>query len=198
MAIISSSFWSSGVVNAPEEDAHSLVFGVIHDLLEVDGVGPLHQVVLVAPALVEVDVFEAVAGGEVDEILIGIGVDSCLEVHPGEVQGAPPVPGHLAGLHPGKVDTFSLRIAEQVHQLGRAARHPLTPPHHPPGEFPRAGRAGDVIGPLFHDEVEFHVSPGFVFGRVFGKGGFQSAAAGRLAQVKARVVFQGGLGDHGA
>jgi hypothetical protein len=54
------------------------------------------------PTLIEKDVFEAVFSGEVDELLVGGGVDSGLEVDVGpvDIEVRPPVPRDAARFYP--------------------------------------------------------------------------------------------------
>ena len=112
-----------GPVAGPEDDADAFGVGVVHDLLQVDLRDHLEEVGLVldGPALVQDRVFDALRGGEVDVVFIGLRVDTGLEVHAVEVPVVPPVPGYLAGLDPGEVSLGGGGKAPDKVRLGQEA-----------------------------------------------------------------------------
>ena len=138
-------------------------------------------------------VFDALGGGEVDIVLVGLRVDPGAEVHSVEVPVVPPVPGHLAGLDPAPV-AFG-RPAQEidqvvVQQLAVLFGHG----HDAPGKGCAGALPGDVVLRGAHDALQFVVA---VLLDELGVGGEESAERrpAQVAQIHARIVEQVGLGD---
>ena len=84
----------------PKNDAHVFFFGVSSQLLHIDFGNDVEHIPKLVPAFVQNDVLDAIFGGEVDVILVGLGVDSGLKIHIVNVVEVPPVPRDLAWLDP--------------------------------------------------------------------------------------------------
>ena len=183
------------VPERPEDHAHALFVAVADDLLQIDLLARLADVERAhRPSLVEQDVLQSVAGGEVDEVLVGGRVHAGLEIHAVDVQPVPPVPRDLAGAQPRGVALDGLRgqlVGEVVLQQRAVV---LIDGHHAPRVGARAFRHGDVVGfaeellvavrTLLQAAFEHH-------GRKFGA----EPAALAAEEEHAGVVLQVGLGD---
>ena len=109
-----------------------------------------HQVAQLVPALVQDDVRDAVLRGEVDVVLVGLGVDARPERHAVDVVRVPPVPGHLARPDPRGVGELALR-GQAKHDVGVEQRLVALGDHqHAPRELARAPRPCDVVLALEH------------------------------------------------
>ena len=122
---------------------------VLHVEQKVHDVAVAH-----APPLVERHVLDAVGGGEIDEILIGFGIDARLEIDAVDAPVVPPVPCDLAVAHPrggGHAARFGRLPYHVVHgQFGR--RRGVG--HDAPRIAAPAVDAGDVVGTPLHDVLK--------------------------------------------
>ena len=143
-----------GLVASPKHDIHATVGSIFHKHRQVDFRHHLHQVGFLVhrPTLIENHVFNAVFGGEVDIILIGAIVHASGKIHAFQVPVVPPVPSHLARLHP--IGIHHRRIGKQSWHLGgEQVGIVFSHQHHFPWEGVRASRLGDIVFPL----VNYHL-----------------------------------------
>ena len=90
------------IEDSPQPKSHTLAVGIIDEHREVDlrDCGEHIPTLRVIPTLVEHNIFNAVFGGEVDEILVSIVVDARFEGHVAQSPVVPPFPGGLTRLYP--------------------------------------------------------------------------------------------------
>ena len=186
-----------GVPQRPEHHADPLLAAVADQLRKVHlrtrfaDVERAH-----GPPLVEQDVFDAVAGGEVDVVFVGLRVDSGAEIDAVEVERVPPLPRNLArphprgvaldrwrGQHPGEV------VLEQRAVVG-------VDRHQPPREGARPLRAGDIGGRPHELFVAVRALLEAALQHDGREGGARNAPFG--SQEHAGVVLQVGFGDNHA
>ena len=72
-----------GVVARPEDDAYALRVGVVDNRLQIDLGDNLFEVVgiLYCPTLVEDYILDAILGCEIGVVVVGFGINTCLERH---------------------------------------------------------------------------------------------------------------------
>ena len=185
-------------VAGPEYQAHIPLAGVFAERLEVDFRHYLEQVGLLVnrPALVQDHILDAVLGGKVDVVFVGVVVDAGLELYAVHVPGVPPVPGHLAGLHPAEIHIFSGLSAEQPGQV--AGQQVLVfPCHHndTPGELLLGSGLSYIALAALHQPLEHIVATLLYLFGIRGENRLQGAVAVFVGQVHARVVQQVALRD---
>ena len=153
-----------GHIARPEHEPHALLLGIVAQRGQVDFGHHLKQVGLLVhgPSLVENHILDAVAGGKVDIVLVGLVVDTCLEVHALQVPGIPPVPGHFAGFHPAVV-AGGLLGQVAGHGLGEQVAVVAREQHHAPGQRALASHLGNVGLPLGGHALQ-HVVAALVLG----------------------------------
>lgn len=190
--------FSKGGVSGPEQDADAALAAVGHQLLEIHLGHDLHQVgrAVHGPAVVDEDVLQPVLCGEVDVVLVGSGVDACLEIDAVEVQGVPPVPGHLAGSDPRRIVDLRRRGQPVGHVRCEQVGILAGVDHHAPREGACALGAGDVVLPVEDDLLLVVVAARIGNGAGIGR---QHAAQlrllGRRGQEQTRVVPQIRFGE---
>ena len=91
-----------GFITGPEHQTHIFRFRIRGKLFQIDFRNYLHQVSLLvySPTFVKDDIFDAMFGGKIDVILIGIVVDAGMEIHAVDIPIVPPIPSHLARFDP--------------------------------------------------------------------------------------------------
>ena len=179
------------IVSCPEDDAHALGIGIVHNLGKVYVRNDLEEVGLQVhrPAFVEDDIFDAVGGREVDIKLICLGVDAGTEVHAVDVPVVPPVPGDLAGLHPAPVGvgcgTAQFIDEVAVEQLAVF----LSNGHYAPGQGCSCGLLGYIILGGAHDALQLVVA---VLLDELGIGSKQAAerSSSEMLQIHSGIVQQ--------
>ena len=146
------------------------------------------------PAVVHNHVFDPLRGGEVDVILIGLGIDSGTEVHARDVPGVPPIPSHLAGPNPRRV--VDLRgLGEQPAQIARGETGIRTHHGDAPRKRARALDPGDVISPLLDEDLDIIIAAGLAPQRIRSETPLQRSAAVAVVEVHARVIVEIRLGE---
>ena len=158
------------VEHRPEHDIHPFLASIVDEPLQVDVGNGVHDIAFrgVVPSLIEHHIGNMVLGGKVDVILIGTGIDACLEVYSFQVPVVPPVPCHLSGSYPVGA-SYLVGGGEPIdHVVHRHLRVVVSNGHHSPGVGPRAFRLGDeILGFLYITHA-----PPFVVGhglRIFGE-----------------------------
>ncbi len=181
-----------GLPHHPEHEAHLLLARVGGERFHVDRGHHVQEIAERVPAFVEHHVLEPVAGGEVDVVLVGLGVDPGLEGHAVHVVRVPPVPRDLAGPDPGGVgqlrgpgQEIDERARQEVAVLFRDAEDP-------PGIGALALGHRDVVRGL-HD-LEVPVACELLLQRIRREGGREPLAA-LPHEPEARVVLHVRFGD---
>ena len=164
----------------PEDDAYALLVRIVNEVGNVDLRAVLPDVELRAPALVEDHVFDAGLRGEIDEAHIRLG-RAALGIAL-VVEGVPPVPRDLAGLHPGEVGALRGRRRKRVEDvcLAKLGRR-IGEREGAPGE--RARRIG--LGYEVFRFLDLHPAAALL------KPGFLAPAADALPQPPTRSVVFG-------
>ena len=169
---------------------------MVDDGLEVDAGDDVEEVVAPqsGPALVENDIFDAVARGEVDVVEIGLRVDTGLKVNAIELQVVPPVPSHLARPDPRRVGN-ARGLGQQCHQVdvgqvdvGRGHGH----------YAPRKGSAGRAVGQKVLIFGHLHlqiVVPALDHRARIGRKNAAEPVAARGVEEHSGIVAQVALGD---
>ncbi len=175
-----------GLPHDPHDQAHVLLLRVGGQRLHVEAGGDREQVAERVPAFVQDDVLQAVLGGEVDVVLVGVGVDAGLERHAREVEVVPPVPRHLARRDPGRVRHG--RLAGQAEDdVGREqVRIALGEDQDAPGEVAGPARLRQVR--LALDDLLVAIVRLLDLLRVRGEQPLQRARLRPRLQVHSRVV----------
>ena len=188
-----------GVVACPQNQPHIPCLGILHQHGQVDVRHHLEEVGLTVhcPTFVEDDILNAVLGGEINIILVGIVVDACFEVHAGEVPVIPPVPCHLAGLNPAKVlylAGLAQKIAQVVHsQVGTVLGH-----HgNAPGQDGELVHLGDIVLAFLYEHLQVVVATLLKGFGIAGMLALQSypgrgvaSWSGVGSEIEARIVYQ--------
>ena len=146
------------------------------------------------PAVVDEDVLQSAAGGEVDIVFVGPGVDARLEVHAVEVQRVPPVPGHLPRTDPRRVGDLRRGPQAVDHVAEEQSGVVLRDDGYAPREGARAVGPGDELLAVDDDLLLVVVAA-----RILDRPGIgrqhapQLRLAGRGVQEEAGVVVEVGF-----
>ena len=185
-------------VTGPEDYAHSFAFRIFAEHGKVDFRDHLEEVGLFvdSPAFVQDYVFNAIVGREIYVVFVGVVVNARFEIHPVDVPGVPPVPGHLAGTHPAEIRSGGGLGAEQPRQV--AGEQVFVFPghdHYPPGEGLPCRSHGDVGLAALHHSLQ-HIVPALLdlFG-VRSEHGLERGVAVFVGKVHSGIVQKVAFGD---
>src|SRR5215467_7304000 len=89
--------------HAPENDPDILLLAISDQFLDIHSRHYLEQVAQLVPSLVQYYVLNPVFRSEIDIVLVGLGIDACLEIDAVDIVGIPPVPCDLPRFDPGDI-----------------------------------------------------------------------------------------------
>ncbi len=178
--------------NDPKDDTHVFLFRVRSQFLHIYFRNDFQDISKLVPAFIQNDVLEAIFRGEVNVILICLGINSSLEIHTVNVVEVPPVPRDFSRLDPRSV--LQLRgLRQKPHELvGQQVAVFLSDAHEAPGKSARARSCGNVVGGFNDAEVSVFLQ--FFFQRVTRKCSDKCRAVGTV-QPHPGIIFHIGFGD---
>ena len=180
-----------GMVAGPEDKSDITLLRICGKLFKVNFRNHLEKISLkiYRPSLIKNHIFDSVLRREIDIVFVSSIVDACTEIHSVKVPGIPPVPSHLARLHPAPVGCGISRSRKSVdHIIVRHLDIFFRHSYNSPREISLTLTLCDIILTALHQHLEHIVSTLFSFSRHLGETTFKLLVSVSIVNMHSRII----------